>query len=502
MLKLDVTKEIFQVNHRLILLTAVLVLACEQDELPMPERTIPESVRPHIDRFLWEAEKRGLTLDISELSVEFDTDIGISVVNNQQTIVGSCNRSANLNLVKIDTLNSLWLLSGQMGQEEIIFHELGHCLLGRQHKDEKLLSGDFASIMRTVGFLQYGDLNQYTSLFLNPTGIKAHRRDYYLNELFEQNTPAPCWSDSKIGSSYEVVFYDHDIIKERGRNMWIDSKNDLWLYGGDNCLVFSEGISNTVLTGTRITDLQNDNQGNLWVAGTNGDESFISTYRNGELDKEPGSVSLPSGLSGIDKIFIDELDRLWVTDQEGEIFVRNADMDFEMIQVLPDGRVSKILRGPDKKIYMLKGQMFLIFGIDLNPAIMNEENSELPTDLFGDMVVDGQGVAWLRYTRPAPKLIKFWPDGQVEVLDFYDINLAEISLRSMTTDHLNNLWIATSKGIKKWEGNTFSNYCTYNAGLGILDFSSIAAGNNGIIWSIGIDTVSLERRLLRMHIEK
>jgi hypothetical protein len=65
---------------------------------------------------------------------------------------------------------------------------------------------------------------------------------------------------------------------------------------------------------------------------------------------------------------------------------------------------------------------------------------------------------------------------------------------------MNNLWIATSNGIKKWEGYTFSNYCTYNSGLGFLDFSSIVAGNDGVIWSIGRDTANMERGLLRMRL--
>ena len=463
---------------------------------------MPKSIRPHVERFLLEAEKRGVFLDISKLSVEFDTDINISTGDNQQTVVGSCNRSTNLQLVRIDTLNSLWLLSGNLGREEIIFHELGHCLLGRQHRDDKLLSGDYASIMRTVGLLQYGDLNQYTSLFLNPTGLKAHRRDYYLDELFDQNAPVPCWSDPKIDSPFEVTYFDDDIIKEWNyRNMWVGPKDELWMYTDEGCYIFSEGIFKSAFPGTSITDLQIDNQGDLWVAGIKEGASFINTYRNGELDEIPGSVTLPPGLSRIGRIFIDDLNRLWITGNEDEIYVRKAELEFQKISVAPKRRVTKILKGPDQKIYMLKGQLLVIFDTDLNPSILSDENSDLPTDLFGDMAVDGQGVVWLRYNRPASQLVKLMPDGQVEVFDFYDINLAEVRLNSLATDRMKNLWIATSKGIRKWEGNTFSNYCTYNTGIDMLDFSSVVAGDNGIIWSIGKDTVNLGWKLLRTRIQ-
>ena len=491
------------VRRCLVLFTLVFMLACEQDDPPEPIRTIPKSVQPHVDRFINEAEKRGISLDVSRLSIEFDSDINISTGNDQQTVVGSCSQSGNLDLVKIDTLNSLWLLSGTLGREEIIFHELGHCLLGRQHRDDKLLTGDYASIMRAVGLLQYGDLNQYTSLFLKPTGLKAHRRDYYLDELFDETTPVPCWSDPDMGSPYEVRSFEVDFIAEHNyRYLWVGPGNDLWFYGGEQCHVLSDGSFKNIFPDVGVTDLQNDNQGNLWVAGFKADEPFIGTYINGQLEMEPITVPLPGGLSGIDKIFIDDLDRLWISDEEGTIFVRNHNQEYETIQVAPERRVTKILSGPDHKVYMLKGQMFLIFDPDLNPFIMNDQNSELPTDLFRDMAVDGQGVAWLRYSRPAPYLVKFLPDGQVEVLDFYDINLAEARLNSLTTDHLNNLWAATSKGIKKWEGSTFSSYCTYNTGIDILEFSSIIAGENGIIWSIGEDTTSLQRKLLQAQPER
>lgn len=489
-------------RRHLFLVTLSLLLACEQDELIEPEKTIPASVQPYIDQFIREAEKRGLTLDISDLSVELGRDLNIPADNDQQTVVGSCSRSENLDLIKIDTLNSLWLLSGPLGREEIMFHELGHCLLGRQHRDDRLLSGDYASIMRAAGLLQYGDLDRYSALFLNPTGTKAHKRDYYLDELFDSNTGAPCWSDPGIGSPFALKIYDESLAQQQDyRNLWIDSNNSLWIYGGFNNYVLPEGRDYiSFLPVTRILDLQNDSQGNLWVAGTKEGRPFILVFQEGQLNEEPDTISLPEDLSGIDKILIDDTNRLWLTDLEGKIYVRQPDSDFIMLQLIPERRVSKILRGPGEKVYLLKGQEFVVFDADLNPVFMNSENSELPADRFIDMAVDNLGVAWMYYSRPAPNLVRFNPDGQVAVFNFYDINMAEINLNSMTIDHLNNLWIATNKGIKKWEGNSFSDYCTYNSGLGILDFSTIVAGDDGVIWSIGRDTVNLERRLLRARL--
>lgn len=479
----------------LFALTICFSLACEDHSEPEPIRNIPISIQPHVDRFVYEAEKRGLNPGISNLSVEFE--INILPGDDQRNIVGSCSRSSNLDLVKIDTLNSLWLLSGNLGREEIIFHELGHCLLGREHREDKLASGDYASIMRSRGLLQYGDLSTFIGLSPGPAEAKFYRRDYYLDELFDMETPVPCWSDKNITSSYSVSVFDDAIIENQFFNgFWTDPQGNLWLYRYDENYILKEGVFSIGLPEIQISDMFNDKSDNLWIAGSMNGAPVVATYSHEQLTVQFDFAVLPEEISEIHQIFIDDLGRFWLADADGKLYVGNENNGFEVIDFLPELPVSGIYAGPDNNVYMIKGQRFVIFDSSLRPELINEENSDLPTSFFGDMVVDGNGVTWLLYNRPFPQLIKFMPDQQVTIYDFYEINLAGVRLNSMAIDHLNNLWIATSHGIKRWEGDSFSSYCDYNSGLKMLDFSRIITGIDGSIWSIGKDTASLERRLL------
>jgi hypothetical protein len=61
-------------------------------------------------------------------------------------------------------------------REELIYHELAHCSLGRNHKDSTTLFADVpgvwpASVMRTYAFS------------ISEASTYMYKRDYYINEL-------------------------------------------------------------------------------------------------------------------------------------------------------------------------------------------------------------------------------------------------------------------------------------------------------------------------------
>jgi hypothetical protein len=69
-------------------------------------------------------------------------------------------------------------------KEDLIFHELGHGLLKRDHLNSTLENGDWKSIM--CG----GTKVNNRSWNINYRGI---RRNYYIDELFNESTPAPAF---------------------------------------------------------------------------------------------------------------------------------------------------------------------------------------------------------------------------------------------------------------------------------------------------------------------
>lgn len=74
-------------------------------------------------------------------------------------------------------------------KEDLIFHELGHGLLDRKHLNSILENGDWKSIM--CG----GDKINGRSWNINYKGM---RREYYINELFDESTPAPEFSSIQL----------------------------------------------------------------------------------------------------------------------------------------------------------------------------------------------------------------------------------------------------------------------------------------------------------------
>ncbi|MFD0997721.1 hypothetical protein ACFQ21_00315 [Ohtaekwangia kribbensis] len=94
------------------------------------EYTIDARLQKHVDAFFLEAEQRGIYIPKENLTVCIVDDLGASgrgFKNGQQSIV------------KISRDAYEWYIS--QGEEEVIeflmFHELGHAVLNREHCDPK-----------------------------------------------------------------------------------------------------------------------------------------------------------------------------------------------------------------------------------------------------------------------------------------------------------------------------------------------------------------------------
>lgn len=66
-------------------------------------------------------------------------------------------------------------------REILVFHELGHALIGRDHRDVQLPNGLRASIMNSG------------NIFGLYSKERAEHRVYYIDELFNLEPPVPAW---------------------------------------------------------------------------------------------------------------------------------------------------------------------------------------------------------------------------------------------------------------------------------------------------------------------
>lgn len=81
-------------------------------------------------------------------------------------VIGLCEQVGRIRTVTID--RSFWKRSGYEDQKGLIFHELGHCILDRDHED-----GVFTTSQRNKSLMSSYTFDNWMS-----------DEDYYLEELF------------------------------------------------------------------------------------------------------------------------------------------------------------------------------------------------------------------------------------------------------------------------------------------------------------------------------
>ena len=165
-----------RLNTILVFFSLLVLAACHQS----PDLEIKTTkIYPGVEEALWPffaafeqaAADRGQHIDLAAEGITGS----IEAIPNHGT-VGLCNhRPEAPDHVIID--ESFWQMSNRHAKELIVFHELGHCYLGRGHNDQQRTDGTCMSIMRSG---RGGCLDFYTN---------ANRTDY-LDELYsvsEQN---------------------------------------------------------------------------------------------------------------------------------------------------------------------------------------------------------------------------------------------------------------------------------------------------------------------------
>ena len=130
-----------------------VVTACKsEDAAPEIQPAVPE-VRefPGVDERLWtyferfeqQAAERGVVVDLVAAGIT-----GVIVEIDEENVAGTCNFNARTpNHVMVD--EEFFNRVGDLFREFIIFHELGHCFLFRDHLETEDQFGRCTSIMRS-----------------------------------------------------------------------------------------------------------------------------------------------------------------------------------------------------------------------------------------------------------------------------------------------------------------------------------------------------------------
>ncbi|MEO1628917.1 MAG: hypothetical protein AAFV25_27470 [Bacteroidota bacterium] len=165
------------------LLSILLLAACQKNQ-SIVETESPqledEGRFPNVDTRLWpyfqryeeEGLARGFRIDLAARGIT-----GVIADLEGEHVAGQCNynfRSPNHVTVDLD----FWNRSSDRFKEFIIFHELGHCHLLRDHREDSHSNGRCVSLMRS-GLGECWD------------AYNTQTRQAYIDELFEPDNTNP-----------------------------------------------------------------------------------------------------------------------------------------------------------------------------------------------------------------------------------------------------------------------------------------------------------------------
>jgi len=215
----------------LVFILFVLIMAgCSEDE---SEFIVEEEFQVYLDRFISEAEQRGIEIDISELTII-----------REKLEDGICGRGqSDYNMtgtqrVSIHTGSQCWEDLADYEKEFLMFHEFGHALLGRIHREGKFPFGAPASIMCAQSCS--GNLRNFERL-------DDRLKHYLVDQLFDEFIDPPSWLYKKAPS----LFYQENLGIDTSRWQILNSNCDLYTF---NSINDNNGNSSLTISAPTMTE--------------------------------------------------------------------------------------------------------------------------------------------------------------------------------------------------------------------------------------------------------
>ena len=161
-------------NYSISLIFLVVLLGCKSPKDIQP--TIDSELKSYYDLFVKEGLARGLSTDFLK------TNAVIQLGKVSKPYVGIADYKANT--ITIDSIFWRQNKGFEPSRKFVMFHELGHLILRRDHDNSLLPNGEYKTMMFTYD-------NNPSLSYIYFFGI---RQKYYTDELFDAKTIFPEWS--------------------------------------------------------------------------------------------------------------------------------------------------------------------------------------------------------------------------------------------------------------------------------------------------------------------
>lgn len=172
-------------QKKLLILLLLIGLSCSKKEVATPMiYQIDPKLEPYLKSFAAEANKRNINFSLENLIMKFDKESLEICGHFRKDVDGQ--REVVIN-------PDCWDSAPEQNREALVFHELGHCFLNRLHRDDLLPNGAPKSIMNTKNNGPYEPC--IYPIDGDNSCNKTARRNYYIEELFNDKTPIPPWAN-------------------------------------------------------------------------------------------------------------------------------------------------------------------------------------------------------------------------------------------------------------------------------------------------------------------
>jgi len=127
------------INYSIIIASLPLSIGCSKEN----ENEIETELMSYIQTFQSEAATHGVVIQLNEI----DLDGYIENIEQRGTL-GQC-KSYSDGSKEIVLDEPYWNRANDLEREYLVFHELGHCILEKDHNDSKDADGHCISIMQS-----------------------------------------------------------------------------------------------------------------------------------------------------------------------------------------------------------------------------------------------------------------------------------------------------------------------------------------------------------------
>jgi hypothetical protein len=148
---------------QLFLVLGFLITGCAQPQVPNV-LAVDSEFQPYVNSFVAQSQAQGLAVQVQDLVVtmkpELDSDYEMGVCYSYVGGVNGTNPPPTININ-----SQFWVQLDDKWKEELVYHELGHCVLNRVHRPDEdqtnylplsiMNAYSFADDVYTANYTQY-----------------------------------------------------------------------------------------------------------------------------------------------------------------------------------------------------------------------------------------------------------------------------------------------------------------------------------------------------------